>query len=50
MLEFLYVANMTSSSIHVMQLVNSTYQQYTKSILSHINVGTGVNRTIRELA
>jgi len=50
MREFLYVDDMAAASIHVMNLPLDTYQQNTEPMLSHINVGTGVDCTIRELA
>jgi len=40
---------MAAASVHVMQLDNATYHANTKSMLSHINVGTGVDCTIKEL-
>ncbi len=49
MREFLYVDDMASASIHVMQLASSTYEENTEPMLSHINVGTGVDCSIREL-
>lgn len=49
MREFLYVDDMAAASIHVMNLEQSTYDANTESMLSHINVGTGVDCTIREL-
>jgi len=49
MREFLYVDDMASASIHVMHLGRSTYEENTKPMLSHINVGTGVDCSIREL-
>ena len=49
MREFLYVDDMAAASVHVMELENSKYQENTRSMLSHINVGTGVDCTIREL-
>ena len=49
MREFLYVDDMASASIHVMNLDKSTYDENTEPMLSHINVGTGVDCTIREL-
>jgi len=48
--DFLRVNDMTAASIYVMQLDNETYQASTENMLSHINVGTGVDCTIRELA
>ncbi|MFT5716076.1 MAG: GDP-L-fucose synthase [Oleiphilaceae bacterium] len=50
MREFLYVDDMAAASIHVMNLDNETYQAHTEAMLSHINVGTGIDCTIRELA
>lgn len=50
MREFLYVDDMAAASIHVMNLDDTIYQSYTETMLSHINVGTGVDCTIRELA
>jgi len=50
MREFLYVDDMAEASIFVMNLDDETYHAHTKSMLSHINVGTGSDCTIRELA
>jgi len=50
MREFLHVDDMAAASIHVMQLDVETYQSNTNAMLSHINVGTGIDCTIRELA
>ena len=50
MREFLHVDDMAAASVHVMELDSETYQANTKPMLSHINVGTGVDCTIRELA
>ncbi|MHA6604791.1 GDP-L-fucose synthase [Photobacterium damselae] len=50
MREFLFVDDMAAASIHVMELDNETYQANTQPMLSHINVGTGVDCTIREMA
>ncbi|GAB5380413.1 MAG: GDP-L-fucose synthase [Aliiglaciecola sp.] len=49
MREFLHVDDMAAASIYVMQLDNDIYEANTKPMLSHINVGTGVDCTIREL-
>ncbi|BAJ01450.1 GDP-L-fucose synthase [Shewanella violacea] len=49
MREFLYVDDMADASIHVMNLDKSMYDENTEPMLSHINVGTGVDCTIREL-
>lgn len=48
--EFLYVDDLADASLHVMNLDSQVYSSNTKSMLSHINVGTGVDCTIRELA
>lgn len=50
MREFLHVDDMSAASVHVMELDDSAYQANTSPMLSHINVGTGVDCTIRELA
>jgi GDP-L-fucose synthase len=50
MREFLHVDDMAAASVYVMNLDDVTYQANTESMLSHINVGTGVDCTIRELA
>ncbi|MEM7329325.1 MAG: GDP-L-fucose synthase [Pseudomonadota bacterium] len=50
MREFLHVDDMAAASVHVMNLDRETYQKSTDPMLSHINVGTGVDCTIRELA
>ena len=49
MREFLYVDDMAAACIHVMNLDTETYEKSTQTMLSHINVGTGVDCTIREL-
>ena len=49
MREFLHVDDMAAASIHVMNLDTETYEANTQTMLSHINVGTGVDCTIREL-
>ncbi len=50
MRDFLYVDDMAAASIHVMGLDKALYGENTEPMLSHINVGTGVDCTIRELA
>lgn len=50
MREFLHVDDMAAASIHVMELAHEVWQENTQPMLSHINVGTGVDCTIRELA
>lgn len=49
MREFLHVDDMAAASIHVMNLSDDVYNANTQEMLSHINVGTGVDCTIREL-
>jgi GDP-L-fucose synthase len=49
MREFLHVDDMAEASIFVMNLDDDSYQQETSPMLSHINVGTGIDCTIREL-
>ena len=50
MREFLHVDDMAAACLHVVQLDTQSYQKNTQEMLSHINVGTGVDCTIRELA
>ena len=48
--EFLYVDDMAAASVHVMQLPKATYEQHTMPMQSHINVGSGSDVTIAEVA
>ncbi|MEL7539472.1 MAG: GDP-L-fucose synthase [Pseudomonadota bacterium] len=50
MREFLHVDDMAAASLHIMNLDEATYTAHTDPMLSHINVGTGIDCTIRELA
>lgn len=50
MREFLHVDDMAAASLFVLELDQPTYQANTEQMLSHINVGTGTDVTIRELA
>ena len=50
MREFLYVNDMAEASLFVHNLEHTIYADNTVSMLSHINVGTGVDVTIKELA
>ena len=50
MREFLYVEDMASASVFVMDLDKQTYEQNTTPMQSHINVGFGSDVTIKELA
>ena len=48
--EFLHVNDMAEASLFVFDLHPDTYKTITQPMLSHINVGTGVDVTIAELA
>lgn len=48
--EFLYVDDMAAACVHVMNLSKATYDQHTQPMLSHINVGSGHDITIKDLA
>ena len=48
--EFLHVDDMAAAAVHVMELPLHIYDANTRPMLSHINVGTGADCTIRELA
>ena len=48
--EFLYVDDMAAASVYVMQLAKTTYDQHTMPMQSHINVGSGSDVTIAEVA
>ena len=50
MREFLYVDDMAAASLFVLELDEQIYQANTKPMLSHINIGTGMDITIREMA
>lgn len=50
MREFLHVDDMAAASIFVMNASKEVYESCTEEMLSHINVGTGVDCTIAELA
>lgn len=50
MREFLHVDDMAAASLFVLELDGAAYQANTTPMLSHINVGTGRDVTIRELA
>lgn len=49
MREFLHVDDMAAACIFVMELDKATYDANTEPMLSHINVGTGVDCTIKQL-
>ena len=48
--EFLYIDDMASACIHVMNLDFKTYKSQTKEKISHINAGSGKDLKISELA
>lgn len=48
--EFLYVDDMATACVHVMNLEKAVYQRHTLPTSSHINVGSGADITIHELA
>ena len=50
MREFLYVDDMAEASLYVLELDEPTYRENTKPMISHINVGTGKDIAIREVA
>ena len=50
MREFLYVDDMAEASLFVHNLDRTIYAENTHPMLSHINVGTGIDVTIKELA
>ena len=50
MREFLYVDDMADASLYVHNLRRITFDENTDPMLSHINVGTGTDVTIRKLA
>lgn len=49
MREFLHVDDMAAASIYIMNLDKEKYRAHTQAMFSHINVGTGIDCTIREL-
>lgn len=50
MREFLHVDDMAEASLFVMELDRAIYEANVTPMLSHINVGTGTDVTIRQLA
>ena len=50
MREFLHVDDMAAACVHVMNVDSEIYSLNTNPMLSHINVGTGIDCTIKELA
>ena len=50
MREFLYVDDMAEASVHIQNLNNDAYAKLVEPRMSHINVGTGEDCTIAQLA
>lgn len=50
MREFLHVDDMAAASVFVAEVDQAVYESCTEPMLSHINVGTGVDCTIAEMA
>ena len=50
MREFLYVDDMAAACVHVMELDEEVHRANTYPMLSHINIGTGRDCTVRKLA
>jgi GDP-L-fucose synthase len=50
MREFLYVDDMAAACVYVMNLDKAIYDQHTQPMCSHINVGSGTDISIKELA
>lgn len=48
--EFLYIDDMASACLKIMNIDKSLYQSLTSPMNSHINVGSGLDLTIKELA
>jgi GDP-L-fucose synthase len=50
MREFLHVDDMADASIHIMGLDKKILEKSTKPMLSHINIGTGIDIAIKDVA
>lgn len=48
--EFLYVDDMAAASVHVMELSRTDYASHTEPMHSHINVGSGADISIADVA
>jgi GDP-L-fucose synthase len=48
--EFLHVDDMAAACVHVLELDPVVYQSHTQATMSHINIGTGSDHSIREVA
>jgi len=50
MREFMHVDDLAAACIYIMEMDTSLYREKTKPLSSHINIGTGKDCSIRELA
>ncbi|MDA9666187.1 GDP-L-fucose synthase [bacterium] len=48
--EFLYIDDMAAGSLHIHNLDKTAYKKTTNKVLSHINIGSGIDFTIKQLA
>jgi len=48
--EFLYVDDLATACVHIMNVDKSLYERHTHAMVSQINVGSGSDLSIRELA
>ena len=48
--EFLFVDDLACAAIHLINIDKKTYDKYTKPMLRHINVGSGISINIKQLA
>jgi GDP-L-fucose synthase len=48
--EFLFVDDLAKACVHLMTISQEAYTQVTEPMLSHINIGTGADVTIKQLA
>jgi len=48
--EFLYVDDLADACVYIMKLEPDIYKEHTEPMLSHINIGTGTDISIAELA
>ncbi|MCH8331697.1 MAG: GDP-L-fucose synthase [Bacteroidetes bacterium] len=48
--EFLHVHDMAAAAIHIMNVSRQEYELHTRPMCNHMNIGSGTDITIRELA
>jgi GDP-L-fucose synthase len=48
--EFVYVDDMAAAAVHIMNIDKKDYLKYSQPRLSHINIGSGIEVTIKELS